>query len=111
MPASFPRRAVLALALVVALSLPSAMAASPLAAAGAPLLRTPAAGSTAITRLWSWLAPWWPDNGCSLDPNGGCASIAPVPPVRPSNCGSADPDGRCRNVIAVHPSTARIRRH
>jgi len=103
MPASFPRRAVLALALVVALSLPSAMAASSLAAAGALPLRTLPAGSAALTLLWRWLAPWWPGNGCSADPDGRCLGGATVPPVHPQEGCSADPSGRCVGGATAPP--------
>jgi hypothetical protein len=132
MPASFRRRAIVAMALAVALSLPSAMAASSLAA-GFPLLRaTPAIGGV-VTRLWSWFAAWWPDNGCgadpnggcaasapapklrpqegcSADPNGGCARNAPAPPVRPQESCGIDPNGRCGSALATHRSRASVKR-
>jgi hypothetical protein len=110
MVASFPRRAVLAVALTVALSLPSVVAASSLGVAGSPQLRTSPAGSALVGRLWSWFAAWWPDESCGADPDGACIGSAPAPRLRPQESCGLDPNGQCGSLAPKHGSSASILR-
>jgi len=47
-----------------------------------------------LARLWASFSSLWGENGCSIDPNGRCAS-APVRPSGDAGC-SLDPSGRCK---------------
>jgi len=50
-------------------------------------------------RVWAFLAGS-ADNGCSLDPSGGCAGKTPVIDSVDEGC-SVDPDGRCAGRAAA----------
>lgn len=43
-----------------------------------------------IVQAWDFLARIWAENGCRIDPNGGC-----LPTPEADNGCRIDPDGRC----------------
>jgi hypothetical protein len=73
------------------LAVPTLATASP-----APQASGLAAG---ISSLWSWLAGLWVDEGCYIDPHGGCragtSSVPSVPDQVDEGC-YIDPYGGCR---------------
>lgn len=74
--------------------------AAPLAAAEPARPAEPLAGglSAGLSSLWSWLAGLWGDEGCYIDPSGGCRDSmrgAPSVPAENKNGCYIDPDGRC----------------
>lgn len=46
-----------------------------------------------LGRAWGGLLSLWQENGCSVDPSGGCAPEQGG--AQPDNGCSLDPDGRC----------------
>src|SRR6185295_5659631 len=55
-----------------------------------------------LARLWSAVAAFWGDNGCSVDPFGVCgaASTPPEPSQNVDNGCGMDPYGSCREGSA-----------
>ncbi|HYU31134.1 MAG TPA: hypothetical protein VEW48_03145 [Thermoanaerobaculia bacterium] len=51
-----------------------------------------------LAQLWNAVAALWGDNGCSMDPNGGCAidSATPAPTENLDEGCKIDPFGGCR---------------
>jgi len=48
-----------------------------------------------LSQMWDFLVSSWSDNGCRIDPSGGCL---PQPPTATADNGCRiDPDGRCSN--------------
>lgn len=50
-----------------------------------------------LARLWSTVSAFWSDEGCKLDPHGGCAVEEEAPPLQPTTdegC-KIDPHGGC----------------
>jgi len=84
-----------ALVLAAALAVPCAAAASPQSG------RQPA-GSGLLGQIWLVLTSFWgtgvtPDDGCRMDPNGGCLprSAAPAPVITRDDGCHWDPSGGC----------------
>jgi hypothetical protein len=78
-------RVVLVLLLAGALAAPAAWA--------APVGPLKASPFDLLAQLWSSLVALWAEEGCGIDPNGGCATGAP-PPSTDIGCG-LDPNGGC----------------
>ena len=86
-------RLTLALLLAVTLLTTAAAPASPLPGAGSRRTAAPASAPLDLLgRLWSFLTGFRTKNGCSVDPNGLCASTPT--PTSENGCG-LDPDGLC----------------
>jgi hypothetical protein len=66
----------------------------PCAQAGGPATARPATGALSVVdllhRAWQSLVSLWMDNGCGIDPHGGCTAA----PTVDNGCG-IDPSGRC----------------
>ncbi len=84
-----------ALVLAAALAVPCAAAAAPNPG------RQPAA-SGLLGQIWLVLSSFWgagvtPDDGCHMDPSGGCLprNAAPVPTIILKDGCHMDPDGAC----------------
>lgn len=90
-----------ALVLAAALAIPCAATAAPKAG------RQPA-DSGFLSQIWLALTSFWgtdvtPDDGCRMDPSGGCLprSAAPVPTIILKDGCHMDPDGACLKGSAV----------
>lgn len=77
-------RIILAAVLLFALFVPGARAEAP-----APT-RAVVSWMDLLGRAWGSLQSLWQENGCSVDPSGGCA-----PQPSTDNGCSMDPNGRC----------------
>jgi hypothetical protein len=90
------RRNIVALTLAATLALPWAASAAP----QGPRHQPTAPGL--LQQLWTAFTTFWgagvtPDDGCKMDPSGGCLprSTASAPPVTPDSGCKMDPDGGC----------------
>ena len=84
---SYLPKAALLLVLILLLATPVAQAAE----RGTP--KSPVAGLPGlIVQAWDFLTRIWAENGCGIDPSGGCAPE----PTADNGC-RIDPDGRCAN--------------
>lgn len=95
MPPLTLRRNIATLALATALALPWT-------AAAAPQARPQPAAPGLLHQIWTALAGFWgtgvtPDDGCKMDPDGGCLprSAAPAPLITPDDGCKWDPNGGC----------------
>ncbi|HEX3525713.1 MAG TPA: hypothetical protein VH988_01480 [Thermoanaerobaculia bacterium] len=95
MPPLTHGRNLAALALAAALALPWP-------AAAAPQARHQPASPGLLQQLWTAVTAFWgagvsPDDGCKMDPNGGCfaRSAAPAPLITPDSGCKMDPNGGC----------------
>ena len=95
MPRLALRLRITALVLAAALAVPCAVAAAP-----AP--KHPKADAGLLQQLWTALAGFWgagvtPDDGCKMDPSGGCAprTSLPASPITPDSGCKMDPSGGC----------------
>jgi len=99
-------RAFAVLLLSTALLAPAAFAAPP-RLHPAPQTATSTLGSPrdALANLWTSLARLWAEAGCSIDPNGGHCTSAPVHPTGDNGC-SIDPSGgHCLGSQSVAPAS------
>lgn len=88
---SFLPKAALLLVFILLLTTPVAQAAE----RGAR--ESPVAGMPGlIVQAWDTLARLWAENGCRIDPSGGCVP-EPVAEAEADNGCRIDPDGRCAN--------------
>jgi hypothetical protein len=55
-------------------------------------------------RAWEGLVGLWMENGCIIDPSGGCAAGSADAPRADNGC-IIDPDGRCAAGSAAAPHT------
>lgn len=88
--ASLRRKIVLCFLLVTVLAVPWASAAEPPAQRSSDLLH----------RAWSFLLSLWSEEGCHIDPSGGCsnrASAPPLPAVQTETGCHIDPSGGCHS--------------
>jgi hypothetical protein len=53
-------------------------------------------------RAWEGLVSLWMENGCIIDPNGGCAAGSADAPRTDNGCG-IDPNGGCATATAYAP--------
>jgi hypothetical protein len=88
---SFLPKAALLLVFILLLAAPVAQAAE----RGAH--ESPVAGmSGLIVQAWDFLTRIWAENGCRLDPSGGCAP-EPTAEAETDNGCRLDPNGGCAN--------------
>ena len=90
------RRKIAILALAAVLALPWAAAAAPQAR------HQPAVPAGLVHQLWTALAAFWGagvilDDGCKMDPSGGCVTgnAVPAPLITPDDGCKMDPNGGC----------------
>jgi hypothetical protein len=74
-------RIVFVLVLAVALITPSSWAAG---------RENPRTAPDLLSRVWSLLTAIWSEEGCGLDPHGGCSA-----PIQPDEGCAIDPNGGC----------------
>ena len=81
----------------------AAVLAVPWVAAAAPGVGRQPAGLGLLQQLWSGLTHFWGDDGCKMDPSGGCAtgSAVSAPAITPDSGCKMDPDGRCATGSAI----------
>jgi len=91
---SFRRLSVLLL-LVLALTVPRAMAAGQSRDVRQPEVAAQAAPTDLLGRLWSFLANVWFKSGCYIDPSGRCALQTAAPAGQRDEGCYIDPDGWC----------------
>jgi hypothetical protein len=98
MHASPSRLGLAAVAVTLALALPAAAGASPIAGGSwsAPAMT----GLDWASHAWSWLRALWPGEGCGSDPSGERCSTNAIRPQE--GCGS-DPNGQHCGTRAVRP--------
>jgi hypothetical protein len=93
MTSSSLRRKTAVLLLGAVLAAPLVSAASPRAL---PAPRTADPVEALLTHLWGTLTALWGENGCSLDPYGGCSGRTTASPaVTPDSGCTIDPYGGC----------------
>jgi hypothetical protein len=93
MASSSLRRKTAVLLLGAVLATPLVSAASPRAL---PAQRTASLFEAVLARLLGTLTSLWGEEGCSLDPYGGCTRRSTaIPPVTPDNGCYIDPYGGC----------------
>jgi hypothetical protein len=77
--------------LVLVMAVPCALAEEPLS----PTPRLDAV-TDLLHRLWDGFVSLWMENGCGIDPHGGCVPDQPSEPAPDNGCG-ADPNGSCQS--------------
>jgi hypothetical protein len=89
---SLPRRAMVALALAAAVTLPSWANGSAEPGAGRAQVAPAAAGVPLVSTAWGWLRALWSEAGCGFDPSGSNCGVQSSPGTD-AGCG-LDPNGR-----------------
>jgi hypothetical protein len=109
MPSPSLRRWTLVFLLAAALAMSSWASAAGSKAPASPRATT-AVHQDLLSRAWNLLASLWGEEGCHIDPDGRCASVAaqPVPPrVHTDEGCNLDPNGRCE-AGAAQPVPPRV---
>ncbi len=99
---SFRRLSVLLL-LVLAMTVPRAMAAGQSRDVRQPEMAAQAAPANLLGHLWSFLANVWRKSGCYIDPDGRCTSQAAAPTGQGDEGCYIDPNGGCASHLTALP--------
>ncbi len=57
-----------------------------------------------LARLWNALTAFWAEEGCWIDPHGGCTTNSPQAPSADAGCW-LDPHGGCATGLSESPAT------